>query len=88
MLDLGEGEIAYHKQVGLKINGLDIDKVYLYGNLSRYIAEVCEKEIFYFEDKYELAKKLANNKNCTILFKASRGLKMEEVIEKFKEIKQ
>lgn len=87
MLDLGENEINYHEALGSVINQMDIDQVYLYGPLSKYTAKTCQKPVHYYEDKFELAKALSNEKDCIILFKASRGLKMEEVINRFKELK-
>lgn len=87
MLDLGEKKIAYHEEVGRKLKKYHIAKAYFYGPLSKYSAQASDIETYYFEDKDALAKKLGKEKNCVILFKASRGLKMEDVIAKFKEEK-
>lgn len=88
MLDLGENEVKYHQDLGKSLVQFGLDRVYFYGPLSKYSYEASDVDAKYYVDKFELAQDLANEKDCIILFKASRGLKMEEVIEKFKEIKK
>lgn len=88
MLDLGEKEVDYHQELGKSLSDFDVSKAYFYGSLSKYSYEYSKVDAKYYENKFELVKDLAHEKQCVILFKASRGLKMEEVIEQFKEMKK
>lgn len=88
MLDLGEKEVEYHQELGKSLSDFGISKAYFYGPLSKHSYEYSKVDAKYYEDKFELAKDLAQEKQCVILFKASRGLKMEEVIEQFKEMRK
>lgn len=84
MLDLGQDEKYIHQKVGENLIKYDIDKVYLYGELCQYTHMHSSVMSLYFEDKKQLAECLKQEKNAIILFKASRSLKMEEVISQFK----
>lgn len=88
MLDLGQNEIEYHRNIGKCLDQFNLSQVYFYGPLSKYSHENSSVNSKYFDDKVELAKALALEKDCVILFKASRGIKMEEVIENMKEMKK
>ncbi|MBO0995535.1 UDP-N-acetylmuramoyl-tripeptide--D-alanyl-D-alanine ligase [Bacillus sp. SD088] len=88
MLELGEQERDYHIQIGNELNPQSIKYVFTYGKLGKYIAEGARKHfpqdrVFDFTEKNELIKKLTEKINGKeyILFKASRGAKLEEVIE-------
>ena len=87
MLELGPQEEQYHLQIGL---GLQVDKVdflFTYGALGREIARgarktLGEQRVFAFTDKTELIAKLKTlvDTNTLILVKASRGMKLEEIV--------
>jgi UDP-N-acetylmuramoyl-tripeptide--D-alanyl-D-alanine ligase len=91
MLELGKSSPRLHFEVGKHIGEecADIDYVFLFGTLSKNILEGLisgsfdREKVFYFDDKNELNKKLKKtiNKNDMILFKASRGMKLEEVAD-------
>ena len=92
MLELGEKEMEYHENLLNDIQKAQINKVYLFGNrmkaLYKKILEqkeidgIKQKEIIYFENKEDIINKIneSNNKKV-ILVKASRGIKLEEIIK-------
>mgnify|MGYP006354972717 FL=1 len=88
MLELGEVEVQFHKKIGESISKQEINKVFTYGQLGKYIAIGAEKalgkeNVYAFEDKVDLIEKLKKHvgKNDLILVKASRGMKLEEVVQ-------
>ncbi len=90
MLELGEYSETAHRQVGEFAAEKNIDIIYTYGEQAKYIAWESEKgvkSVFAFTDKEKLASALlkeVKHGDC-VLFKASRGMKLEEVIEKLYE---
>lgn len=84
MLELGIDSIFYHKDLGKYIKDKDIDKVYTYGTDSKYIGYTCNKISNHYEDKELLIKDLKEelSEDTVIYFKASRGIKLEEIIDK------
>lgn len=87
MKELGEGEIDFHMQVGEKLSEYNIDKVYLYGELSRYTLGICLErniDVSYYQNKFDMIPDLKMEKNSIILFKASNSMKIFEVIEALK----
>ncbi len=92
MLELGEQEKKFHEDLYDILTGTVTRKIYLYGprmrNLyeklqeNRNIEELKNKEIEYFADKEGIKKELGKiGKRKVVLIKASRGMKLEEVIE-------
>lgn len=87
MLELGEEEAIYHQEVGRYIDG-QADLLFTYGRLGQQIAEGAAKvlepsQIRSYLSKQELINDLleiAQDKDA-ILFKASRGMKLEEVVQ-------
>lgn len=86
MLELGSEEEAYHRKMGELITS-EIDYVFTYGPLAAKIAEgakqnLPEDRIFHYEDKKLLAEELKGrlNAEAVVLVKASRGMKLEEVV--------
>lgn len=87
MLELGEEEAIYHQEVGRYIDG-QADLLFTYGRLGQQIAEGAAKvlepsQIRSYLSKQELINDLleiAQEKDA-ILFKASRGMKLEEVVQ-------
>ena len=87
MLELGERSPELHAEVGKYLSEKGIDVLYTYGELSRNTAGAVKNgktECRCFDDKDELAKRLLTllEKGDVVLFKASRGMKLEEVINK------
>ena len=86
MLELGPEEEMYHSKMGELITE-EIDYVFTYGKLAGKIAESAEKNlgkehVFHFNDKNELSLKLKEviDQHSIVLVKASRGMKLEEVV--------
>lgn len=88
MLELGDQEIEFHKNIGLFIDGTAIDYVFTYGRLGAFISEgakehIPEERIFHFDDKEKLAAHLKNyvDQETVVLVKSSRGIKLETVVQ-------
>ncbi|OCA80946.1 UDP-N-acetylmuramoyl-tripeptide--D-alanyl-D-alanine ligase [Pseudobacillus wudalianchiensis] len=88
MLELGLDEELFHYQVGQAVNGEFIDYLFTFGRLGQFIAagaknSLGEDRIFVFNDKQELIKKLKSilSTGDLVVVKASRGMKLEEVVE-------
>lgn len=93
MLELGDNEINLHKNIGKYLNPEIIDYVLLYGPLSKYIYDEASKNfdknnIYHFNNKEELIKKTKTLiiSNSLVLVKASRSLKLEEVVNEISNI--
>jgi UDP-N-acetylmuramoyl-tripeptide--D-alanyl-D-alanine ligase (EC 6.3.2.10) len=89
MLELGEKEVDFHRDVGRTIDPGKVEYVFTFGKLGRVIAEGCQErfapeKVFTFTDKEELVSRLIPlmDKDTVVLVKASRGMKMEEIVEK------
>lgn len=88
MLELGEEEKKFHRDIGREINPDKIKYVFTYGRLGKSIAEGAaehfpEDRVFSFRDQKELIAALREkiSGNEIIAVKASRGMKMEKVVE-------
>ena len=86
MLELGPEEAAYHYKMGELITE-EIDYVLAYGNLSANLAEGAKgnlgaERVFHFDDKQALVQKLKEltEPHALVLVKASRGMRLEEVV--------
>lgn len=86
MLELGEKEEEYHVEIGKQLEGIDV--VYTYGKLGASIAKGAQTvlpnaNIHAFLDKEELIASLLPtiNEETIVLVKASRGMKLEEVVK-------
>ncbi|MDO3409209.1 UDP-N-acetylmuramoyl-tripeptide--D-alanyl-D-alanine ligase [Saccharibacillus sp. CPCC 101409] len=87
MLELGEREIEYHREVGRYAGLAGIDAVYAYGPLSAAAAEgaretLPEHAVRTFTDKQAMIRELSGSlgPSDAVLVKASRGMKLEEVV--------
>lgn len=87
MLELGPQEKQYHLQIGEGLNPDKIDLLFTYGQLGLEIAEGARKtlggdKVFAFTNKQELVKELVHHidQDTLILVKASRGMKLEEIV--------
>lgn len=88
MLELGELSEKLHRLVGKYVAEYCPDMLYCYGENAMYIAsEASDRGIaasaFHSDSKMLMAKKIKDylKSGDTILFKASRGMKLEEVID-------
>jgi UDP-N-acetylmuramoyl-tripeptide--D-alanyl-D-alanine ligase len=86
MLELGEAGPAYHEEIGDYARGQRIDRLFAYGPLSRSIVDRFGDGGAYFEDKKDLAVELIGSVKAgdVVLFKGSRGMALEEIVEKLK----
>ncbi|PLT27970.1 UDP-N-acetylmuramoyl-tripeptide--D-alanyl-D-alanine ligase [Peribacillus deserti] len=88
MLELGPEEKDFHYKIGELIDPASVSKVFTFGALGRYIAEGArqkfrEENVLAFENKSELIEELKKtvSANDLILFKASRGVQLEDVVQ-------
>ena len=87
MLELGDLEKEFHQETGRHINDKEINYVFTYGELGEEIAKGAREKmsadrVFSFQDKEALTRTLLekiSNKDV-VLVKASRGMKLEEVV--------
>ena len=93
MLELGEQEEKLHFNVGAQIDKNKIDYVICVGKLAKEIYNGANRNfnvnnLFYFENKDDVVKKVKEiiSKDTLIMVKGSRGMKLEDIIEKLKEI--
>ncbi|MDM5296995.1 UDP-N-acetylmuramoyl-tripeptide--D-alanyl-D-alanine ligase [Bacillus pumilus] len=87
MLEMGSEEETYHYELGQYIKPEFIDHVITYGRLGALIAKGAieafgEARVSSYMDKDELKEKLAEvaGPNDVVLIKASRGMRLEEVM--------
>jgi UDP-N-acetylmuramoyl-tripeptide--D-alanyl-D-alanine ligase len=88
MLELGIQEQEFHSKIGEQISKGKIDKVFTFGPLAEHIAIGARKnfaveDILSFQDKERLIEELKKQiePNDLILVKASRGMRLEEVVQ-------
>lgn len=87
MLELGSYSETAHRNVGEYAAKCEIDMLFTYGKESEFMADSAKKAglkaVFSFTDKSELTKALENEleNGDTVLFKASRGMKLEEIFQ-------
>jgi len=91
MLELGDESERQHYGVGLFAAGLKIDNLVAIGERAEKIAEGAkgrEIEVLYYENKEEFFKDVDRFAGIgdIILVKGSRGMKMEQIVEKLKEL--
>ncbi|MGH1052614.1 UDP-N-acetylmuramoyl-tripeptide--D-alanyl-D-alanine ligase [Bacillus cytotoxicus] len=91
MLELGEQEVQFHYEVGKLIDPARISYVFTYGRLGAQIAEGAKinfpnERVKAYDNKEELVKNLKDivDMEDVVLVKASRGMKMEEIITMLK----
>ncbi|KIL34648.1 UDP-N-acetylmuramoyl-tripeptide--D-alanyl-D-alanine ligase [Cohnella kolymensis] len=87
MLELGPEEAEFHAETGRYLSPDKADRVLLYGPLSANTYEAAGRNypddcVFHFKDKSALTKMLLDrlSPEDLVLVKASRGMKMEEVV--------
>ncbi len=85
MLELGDESERQHAQIGMKCSNLEIDCVYTIGNQTTFTDSNIRNGIIHqhFRSKDQLIGSLKRmiKKGDKILFKGSRGMKMEKIIE-------
>ena len=84
MLELGEKEIEFHREIIEKALSIKCDKIYLYGGRMKKAYDLLVKndKIRCFNDKEDIVKLIANEtEKIAVLLKGSRGMKLEEIIK-------
>ena len=98
MLELGERELEIHRDLFDTIKNTNFDKLYLFGERMKSLFEKIKenvdngnleneslknKEFEYFDEKNKIKDKIREtSESKAVLLKASRGMKLEEIIEK------
>ncbi len=85
MLELGEISVDAHSLIGEKCAEGKLDLLFTYGKAAEKIYKKASSSgiiSYHFDSKEALAKKLSENlsEGDTVLFKGSRGMKLEEII--------
>ncbi len=93
MLELGGNEDLFHRQIGEVLDPEQIDYVFTYGKLTHWIAEEAASRfrpgtIIEAGDKALLAERIAElaSPQDIVLFKGSRGMRLEEVVERLRKL--
>lgn len=84
MLELGEQAAALHANIASAIDFDNLDHVYLYGDLMRYLSEkLPEDKVSYFTNLTDLAKQIKATLQPLdqILLKGSNGMKLGTIVE-------
>lgn len=86
MLELGENTKEYHRQVGEYAGQSKVDELLLYGELAGYIgygAEQYIRKIKHFDTLGDITEylKAEIKPGTAVLFKGSRGMKLNEVVD-------
>lgn len=86
MLELGEESVSYHEEIGQLARRLKIDVILGFGPLARHIIKSFGDNGFHFGAKEGLTNRLIQtvNKGDVILFKGSRGMALEDVVDRLK----
>ena len=91
ILEAGGYSEEIHSKIGAAAAEREIDMVFLYGDKSKITFDTIEKlnkkcKRFYFTDKIKISGMLCEQikKDDTVLFKASRGMALETVLDDFK----
>ncbi|MCR8634967.1 UDP-N-acetylmuramoyl-tripeptide--D-alanyl-D-alanine ligase [Paenibacillus radicis (ex Xue et al. 2023)] len=87
MLELGDQEVEFHREIGRILNPKEIDRVFVFGQLSEHLADEASRKyppgkVVVFDDKNRLAQALASftASDDIVLVKGSRGMKLEQVV--------
>ena len=91
ILETGNFSDEIHRKVGQTVAAVNTDAAFIYGEKSKLTVDGIKSGgegccVYYFTDKKEMAKKLCDEvrKNDVVLFKASRGMMLEDVVNDFK----
>ena len=92
MFELGKFSEELHRKVGKEVADNNIDKLFTIGENSKFIIEeaiingINDKYVYYAKTREELIQMLIEeiSSNDVILFKASNGMKLFDIVEKLK----
>jgi UDP-N-acetylmuramoyl-tripeptide--D-alanyl-D-alanine ligase len=93
MLELGVEEVSYHKEMGRQLAAIEFDRAIFVGPLSRYAIDSAveagadEDKLTHFESADECAKEIEQilKPGDLVYLKASRGIGLENVLNRFAE---
>ncbi|BBI34220.1 UDP-N-acetylmuramoyl-tripeptide--D-alanyl-D-alanine ligase [Cohnella abietis] len=98
MQDLGEQDVSLHHHVGSFVDAEKLDYLFTFGPLSVHTADharrtMSAERVFHYEDKQQMSYQIQSilESNAVILIKASRAMKLEEIVEELvgeKELQQ
>lgn len=87
MLELGEKEVEFHREIAEELDPQRLDYVLTIGTLAENIYEAAKQNFpegtcFHFESKKELLEKLKEiiTPNTLVMVKASRAMKLEDIV--------
>lgn len=88
MGELGINEEKYHREIGTYLRQFDFDFLVTVGKLAKTMRVWGKLKNYNFDNNKEAAHYIAENipEGSNILFKASRSMKLEEIIEELKTI--
>ncbi|TDF96688.1 UDP-N-acetylmuramoyl-tripeptide--D-alanyl-D-alanine ligase [Paenibacillus piri] len=93
MLELGEQEAEFHREIGRMLDPQQIERVYTFGPLAKQLADEAAKSfapgrVYAFDDKSRLAQAVASfaSPDDVVLVKGSRGMKLEQVVELLRQV--
>ena len=91
MLELGPDEQEFHSEIGRCVTDRHADILFTYGPLSLHMAEAAKanlpsSQVKAYTDKQQLIQALLEevSPNDVVLVKASRGMKLEEIVDALK----
>ena len=93
MFEMGEFAPELHKKVGKFAAEIGIDRVYAVGTLAEYIfmgaKEQASTQVFYYPTKESFIEVMQKELQAedAVLFKASRGMQFEEMLEAVRKVK-
>lgn len=85
IFELGEYSRRIHMEIGERLANSTIDKVYIIGQEASKLKEKYENEKFIYKETHDdIAVELINEikEGDVVLFKASRGMKLEKIVDK------
>ena len=82
MVELGAGAPAFHRDVGAKAHAVGVGQLHGWGELSQLAVDAFGVDGHYYTDKQALINSVRKQlePGTTVLIKASRSMKMEEVV--------
>lgn len=84
MLELGDNEINYHREILEYLQDKNIDNIYLYGErMKKALSQLKgdSKRIKYYQNKDDIKKEILKIKRKkAVLLKGSRGMRLEEIM--------